>query len=213
MVLPALSAHSHLFRVVVREAHDARRQALLLAVELADFDLAAGLIVSDIDPGERDRLPQDGRAGGARNDADLGAADMHAIAMADRLVAFHLEADKFLVRMFFAPDESLAPDEILVFRQRHGEADPRFERIGLIAKFVTGEDETRAWTAKAGMFIPQAARAIHTDFEKLFIRAEVINWQELLKIGGWSQARQVGKLRTVGRDYIIQEGDVVEIKI
>ena len=88
-----------------------------------------------------------------------------------------------------------------------------YHTLGLITFLTTGEDETRAWTAKADMFIPQAARAIHTDFEKLFIRAEVINWQELLKIGGWSQARAVGKLKTVGRDYIVQEGDVVEIKI
>jgi hypothetical protein len=88
-----------------------------------------------------------------------------------------------------------------------------YHTLGLITFLTTGEDETRAWTAKMDMFIPQAARAIHTDFEKLFIRAEVIGWQELLKTGGWSQARQVGKLHTVGRDYIVQEGDVVEIKI
>ncbi len=88
-----------------------------------------------------------------------------------------------------------------------------YHTLGLITFLTTGEDETRAWTAKMGMFIPQAARAIHTDFEKLFIRAEVINWQELLKIGGWSQAKSLGKVRTVGRDYKIQEGDVIEIKI
>ncbi len=88
-----------------------------------------------------------------------------------------------------------------------------YHTLGLITFLTTGEDETRAWTTKMGMPIPQAARAIHTDFEKLFIRAEVINWQELLDCGGWSQARVTGKLRTVGRDYIIQEGDVVEIKI
>ena len=88
-----------------------------------------------------------------------------------------------------------------------------YEALDLITFLTTGEDETRAWTAKREMFIPQAARAIHTDFEKLFIRAEVINWQDLLNIGGWSAARQSGKLRTVGRDYIVQDGDVVEIKI
>ena len=88
-----------------------------------------------------------------------------------------------------------------------------YEALDLITFLTTGEDETRAWTAKREMFIPQAARAIHTDFERLFIRAEVINWQDLLNIGGWSAARQSGKLRTVGRDYIVQDGDVVEIKI
>src|SRR3989344_2812222 len=88
-----------------------------------------------------------------------------------------------------------------------------YHTLGLITFLTTGEDETRAWTAHAGSTAPQAARAIHTDFEQLFIRAEVINWKELLDIGGWSQAIQLGKIKTVGRDYIVQDGDVVEIKI
>ncbi len=88
-----------------------------------------------------------------------------------------------------------------------------YETLGLLTFLTTGEDETRAWTAKIGAPIPQAVRAIHTDFEKLFIRADVINWQDLLKIGSWSDARQHGKIHTVGKDYIIREGDVVEIKI
>ena len=88
-----------------------------------------------------------------------------------------------------------------------------YEALDLITFMTIGEDETRAWTAKREALIPQAARAIHTDFEKLFIRAEVINWQDLLNVGGWSAVRQSGKLRTVVRDYTIQDGDVVEIKI
>ena len=113
------------------------------------------------------------------------------------------------------------PEEQQIYLEETGLKESRldalikraYHTLGLITFLTTGEDETRAWTAKIGMPIPQAARAIHTDFEKLFIRAEVINWQELLKIGGWSQAKSLGKMRTVGRDYIIQEGDVVEIKI
>ncbi len=88
-----------------------------------------------------------------------------------------------------------------------------YKLLNLITFLTTGEDETRAWTAPKGVFIPQAARAIHTDFEKLFIRAEVINWQELVGAQGWGKARESGALKLVGRDYIIQEGDVVEIKI
>lgn len=114
-----------------------------------------------------------------------------------------------------------SPEEQQIYLEEAGLKESRldalikraYHTLGLITFLTTGEDETRAWTAKVGMFIPQAARAIHTDFEKLFIRAEVINWQELLRIGGWSQAKSLGKMRTVGRDYIIQEGDVVEIKI
>lgn len=88
-----------------------------------------------------------------------------------------------------------------------------YETLGLITFLTTGEDETRAWTAHAGDLIPRAARAIHTDFEQKFIRAEVINWKTLMEVGTWGKAREVGKLRTVGKDYVTQEGDVVEIKI
>jgi len=88
-----------------------------------------------------------------------------------------------------------------------------YAALDLITFLTTGEDETRAWTAKRETLIPQAARAIHTDFERLFIRADVINWQDLLEIGSWSTARQLGKLRIVGRDYTVQDGDVVEIRI
>ena len=88
-----------------------------------------------------------------------------------------------------------------------------YKTLDLLIFLTTGEDETRAWTARIGDSIPRAARAIHTDFEKLFIRAEVINWKMLLESGSWVEARSKGLLKTVGRDYIIQEGDVVEIKI
>ena len=88
-----------------------------------------------------------------------------------------------------------------------------YSLLDLMTFFTTGEDETRAWTAKKNIPIPQAVRAIHTDFERFFIRAEVINWKELLDIGSWSGARSLGKMNLVGRDYIIQDGDVVEIKI
>jgi len=88
-----------------------------------------------------------------------------------------------------------------------------YKTLELVTFLTTGEDETRAWTAHIGDVIPKAARAIHTDFERLFIRAEVINWKILLEAGSWTNARAKGVLRTVGRDYIIQDGDVVEIKI
>jgi GTP-binding protein YchF len=88
-----------------------------------------------------------------------------------------------------------------------------YKILGLLTFLTTGEDETRAWTANIGDPIPRASRAIHTDFEKLFIRGEVVNWKSLLDSGSWSLARGKGLIKTVGRDYIIQEGDVVEILI
>lgn len=94
---------------------------------------------------------------------------------------------------------------------------PRFVRaayhaLGLRTFFTTGEKETRAWTFRAGSKAPQAAGRIHTDFERGFIRAEVIHWDELLDIGSWSKARDVGKLRVEGKDYEVQDGDVLEIR-
>lgn len=88
-----------------------------------------------------------------------------------------------------------------------------YELLGLITYLTTGKDETRAWTVTKGSKAPQAAAAIHTDFEKKFIRAEVINWEKLLAAGSWSKAAEMGMLRTEGKEYIVQDGDVIEFKI
>jgi GTP-binding protein YchF len=94
---------------------------------------------------------------------------------------------------------------------------PRFVRtayhlLGLRTFFTTGEKESRAWTFRAGWKAPRCAGVIHTDFERGFIRAEVIHWDELLEIGSWSKAREVGKLRIEGKDYEVADGDVLEIR-
>ncbi len=88
-----------------------------------------------------------------------------------------------------------------------------YEILGLITFLTTGEDETRAWTIKKGSTAPIAGMAIHTDFKEKFVRAEVIKWDKLLEIGSWSKARETGLLRTEGKDYIVQDGDVIEFKI
>lgn len=88
-----------------------------------------------------------------------------------------------------------------------------YEILGLITFLTTGEDETRAWTIKKNSTAPIAGLAIHTDFQEKFIRADVIQWDKLLEIGSWSKAREVGQLRTEGKDYVVQDGDVIEFKI
>ena len=87
-----------------------------------------------------------------------------------------------------------------------------YHRLGLRTFLTTGEKESRAWTFRAGSRAPQAAGVIHTDFERGFIRAEVIDWAELLELGSWSKARDVGKLRVEGKDYEVRDGDVLEIR-
>ncbi|HOK35626.1 MAG TPA: redox-regulated ATPase YchF [Candidatus Pacearchaeota archaeon] len=87
-----------------------------------------------------------------------------------------------------------------------------YEILGLITFLTTGEDETRAWTIKKGTKVPQAGGVIHSDFEKNFIKAEVINWKDLIEVGGFAKAREKGLIRAEGKDYVVQDGDVIEIK-
>ncbi|MFA6253944.1 MAG: redox-regulated ATPase YchF [Candidatus Paceibacterota bacterium] len=88
-----------------------------------------------------------------------------------------------------------------------------YQMLGLITFLTTGEDETRAWTIKKGSTAPVAGTAIHTDFFDKFIKAEVINWQDLVKAGSYGQARDQGLVRTEGKEYIVKDGDVIEFKI
>ncbi len=84
--------------------------------------------------------------------------------------------------------------------------------LGLRTYFTTGEQESRAWTFRAGSLAPQAAGVIHTDFERGFIRAETIQWDELLELGSWAAARDVGKIRSEGKDYEVLDGDVMDFR-
>lgn len=88
-----------------------------------------------------------------------------------------------------------------------------YELLDLITYFTTGEDETRAWTIHRGWTAPLAGTAIHTDFKDKFIRAEIIEWDELLASGSYGSAREKGLLRTEGKEYVVKDGDVIEFKI
>ena len=88
-----------------------------------------------------------------------------------------------------------------------------YKLLGLINFFTTGADETRAWTIKNGFSAPQAGGVIHSDFKDKFIRAEVINWKDLIDCNGFTKAREKGMIRTEGKEYIVKDGDVIEFKI
>ncbi|MDR3571789.1 MAG: redox-regulated ATPase YchF [Candidatus Pacebacteria bacterium] len=111
-------------------------------------------------------------------------------------------------------------DEKADFRRELGVADDGlddlikggYKLLDLISFFTTGEDETRAWTIKRGSSAPDAGAAIHTDFRDKFIRADVIQWSTLLECGLWAKAREKGQLRSEGKEYIVQDGDVMEFK-
>jgi ribosome-binding ATPase len=87
-----------------------------------------------------------------------------------------------------------------------------YATLGLISFFTVGPDEVRAWTVTDGALAPQAAGAIHSDLERGFIRAEVISYDDLAKAGAMPKARDMGLLRTEGRDYRVRDGDVVNIR-
>lgn len=85
--------------------------------------------------------------------------------------------------------------------------------LGLETFFTTGADESRAWTIKKGTIAPQAAGVIHTDFIKGFVRAEVINWEKFINAGSEAKAKELGLIRTEGKDYVVQDGDVCNFLI
>lgn len=87
-----------------------------------------------------------------------------------------------------------------------------YKLLGLITFFTTGPDETRAWVLKKGLKAPDAGGVIHSDFREKFIKAEVINWEKLLEAGSWSLARQKGWLQLEGKEYEVQDGDVIIFK-
>jgi GTP-binding protein YchF len=112
---------------------------------------------------------------------------------------------------------SLDPAERQAFLQELHLDQPALDRLtlvcyntlGLISFFTVGPDEVRAWTNRHGTLAPQAARVIHSDIECGFIRAEVMKYQDLIKLGGEQKVREVGRLMQKGRDYVVEDGDII----
>lgn len=114
--------------------------------------------------------------------------------------------------------KDLQEDEKTEFRREYGTQDSGvdaliracYHRLGLMSYFTTGEKETHAWTVKQGSTGPEAGAAIHTDFRDKYIRAQVVSFADLVDAGSRAAAKEVGKVRTEGKDYIVQDGDVIE---
>ncbi len=88
-----------------------------------------------------------------------------------------------------------------------------YDMLGLISFLTTGVIEARAWTIENGMKAPAAAGVIHTDFEKKFIKADCISYADFVAVGGWKRARELGKVRVEGKEYVMRNGDIVEFKV
>ncbi len=114
----------------------------------------------------------------------------------------------------------LPPDEAEIFMGEYGIEELGLQRVirlsydllGLQSFFTVGPDEVRAWTVRCGAPAVEAAGVIHTDLQKGFIRAEVVSYQDLVALGGLSEARNKGKLRLEGKEYVVQDGDIVHVR-
>jgi len=114
----------------------------------------------------------------------------------------------------------MSDEEAAEFLASYGLAESAVARIirssyhllGLISFFTVGEDECRAWTIPSGTPAVEAAGAIHTDLQKGFIRAEVVTYDDLTESGGLAEARQHAKLRLEGKEYVVQDGEIVHIR-
>lgn len=114
----------------------------------------------------------------------------------------------------------LPPDEMEMFLQEYGIEEPSLNRmirlsydlLGLQSFFTAGEDECRAWTTRRGAKAPEAAGVIHTDLQKGFIRAEVVAYDDLMALGSMNEAKARGKLRLEGKEYVVKDGDILNIR-
>ncbi|MEK7102631.1 MAG: redox-regulated ATPase YchF, partial [Patescibacteria group bacterium] len=110
----------------------------------------------------------------------------------------------------------LSPEEAVAYLKELGIEQSGLDKLivagyallDLITFLTSGEPETRAWTVRAGATAPQAAGVIHTDFEKGFIRAEVVDWKDFVATGGWAGCKERGLMRLEGKDYVVRDGDV-----
>jgi len=113
----------------------------------------------------------------------------------------------------------LAPDDALEFMQEYGIEEPSLNRMiresyqlmGLQSFFTVGDDEVRAWTIKTGTKAQKAAGTVHSDMERGFIRGEVIQWDDLIELRGFAEAKKVAKVQLEGKEYIMEDGDVMNV--
>lgn len=190
--------------------------------------LAAGTPLRDVDLSEDERRPLRGfRLLSEKpqlvvvnlDEADLARSDEVTRGVRESLAAHRATAVTAVCAKIEAEVAELPAGDAATFRRELGFSEPPLERIaretygllGLISFFTVGPDEVRAWSVAAGTPAQEAAGVIHTDLARGFIRAEVIRWDELLELGGLTEAKAKGKLRLEGRDYPVQDGDVMHV--
>ena len=162
------------------------------------------LAVVNVGEGDLDRIPEiEATVAGEFNDAG-GNVEVIGLCVQLEAEAARIEDPGERAEML----EGFGLGEGALFRMVRS----AYHLLGLRTFFTTGDKESRAWTFKEGSTAPQCAGRIHTDFQRGFIKAEVIAWDELLEAGSWARARELGKLRIEGKDYIAHDGDVMEFR-
>ena len=150
---------------------------------------------------------------------DMGKKDTD-IPLAKQVIDFaKSEGSEYMVICAKTEEElsSLSEEDRQMFLTELGETESGLDRLiktsyrllGLISYLTAGEKEVRAWTIENGTKAPQAAGKIHSDFEKGFIRAEIVDYEILKELGSFNAAKEKGKVRSEGKDYVIKDGDVV----
>ncbi len=201
-----------------------------LELVLADFETASKRLVNlerEVKRGNKDAIKEQEILKKVEKTLEEGKLAIAAGLSEDEL--FHIKSLNLLTLkpMLYALNTSEANENLTVDvgNSLYVKIDPVFEigfddlikksyeLLGLETFFTTGEDETRAWTIKKNSTGPEAGAAIHNDFKERFIRAEVINWKDLLESGSYAVARSKGLVRTEGKEYIVKDGDVIEFLV
>jgi ribosome-binding ATPase YchF (GTP1/OBG family) len=163
---------------------------------------------------------QEQEGGLARNGIELHAASRYVKAVQD-YVRTHLATEAVVISAQIESElVDLSPEEAVEYLNDLGVRGSGvgsliravYHLLGLRTYLTTGEQETRAWTIRAGDKAPAAAGVIHSDFERGFIAAETVHFDDLVRLGSFAKAREAGKLRVEGKEYVVQDGDVIEFR-
>ena len=150
-------------------------------------------------------------------ESDIGKADNPLVKLVEQKAAEENAETLIICAKVEEELSRLNEEEKAMFLESYGIAESGLNRLvkkcykllHLVSYLTAGEKETRAWTITEGTKAPQAAGKIHSDFEKGFIRAEIVPYEVMLELGGYNQAKEKGKVRSEGKDYVVKDGDVV----
>jgi hypothetical protein len=200
---------------IARELFLLTSKSTLFACNVAESDLSAIAVAGVADPGSRAQFAKTGI-----DDPGYNAAAKHVEAVQD-YARNHFATEAVVISAQIESElVDLGEKEALEYLRGIGVEDSGvnalihavYHLLGLRTYLTTGEKETRAWTIHAGDKAPAAAGVIHSDFERGFIAAETVHFDDLMSLGSFAKAREAGKLRIEGKEYVMRDGDVVEFR-